>query len=381
MKKTSSAKGKKNWKNRHNKGEDVRLPNVLFFWEQPSPELTTPWYTLWPQNGSFDTYIDPLLGDGMGWSRAGEWVQSLFVNDPDQEMICALRTVVRADSNLRQHLREWVRLYGNMDEWAKVHAAEWALFHVEQVKNQWEDPLLIKQKALIPFTVTLSKLLNIQTKDFPHQSPFFEEALKASLVAILRKAYHLAQQNNAPLPVETLEIELKKAMNYAALLYTQRLYQLSFKVGNFQDPHHALTYLILRSIAKKDSTGAWRLRSNINYESYEKSFRTFESPLIQTLGRQTHFQHSDPCLFMRQLPKKLSKPFIFAKTPAGFSKEQFAELYDCIWQMDASFLLVCPEETAQSINHLGGSKTWTAGGESWVAMNNYSQPPAEDFSD
>lgn len=370
------SQGKKNWKSRTGKAPEVKLPQVLFFWRQPPQEHLTPWFSLWPSGSSFDAYVEPFFGSGFGWIRANDTAQEFFVNDRDYEYVCAMRTVTRGDSNLREGVREWVRIMGVMDTWPVAFLGVWHSFHLEQVKHGWSETPVLKSKMANSMETTLRKLIEMQAKEFTHQVPYFGEALRASLVAVFRKCFVLAKNNGGPLPPETLVTELQKAMRYAAFMYAQHLYNLSYRLGNFIDPHHVMAYVMLHSIAKKDSTGQWKLRPTIPFEDYEKSFRAFESPLVHTLGRQTQFQHSEASVFLKQAPQH-DRVFTFVDVPEHYPSLTFGGLYDLIWQRKGLFLILAPEEMANAVNHLGPKKTWTRKGVPWVALSNYGEAAAD----
>lgn len=359
------------WKDRNSKSDEVVLPSVLFAWKQPLPGDVSPWFTLLPEPGSFESYVDLFLDEGMSWVKVGSTASNIYVNDQNDEYISALRIMSRGEASAVNNLSQWSRLWGVIDTWAVEHISRWHTSHIEHMRHHALEADTILKRMGSTVDYTCAQIFSMQSKEFPHQPLFFKQAITASLIAVMRRCHQLAIQNNAPLPPETLTTELDLGIRMGALLYIRKLYQDSIKVGSFIDPYHAMVYVILHSIATQTPNG-WALSPPIDFLTYEKRFKPFDSPLVHTLGRQTNFSQQTPTALLKSLPS-LEDSFTFAKVPAMYSKYDFELLYDQVWQKPGMFLIVAPEDITFGIRHLGPTKKWrSTHGINMIAMLNYS---------
>ena len=373
--------GKTAWKDRSTKSDDVILPSVLFSWKQPKPGDVSPWLSLWPSQESFSHYVDPFLGAGLGWIQAGANAITLSVNDKDDEYISAMRLISRGEANAINNLKQWSRLWGVIDAWSAEYVGRWHAFHIEHMRHHALEADVILKRMGTSVESTCGQIFSMQSKEFPHQPLFFRQAITASLIASMRRCHQLAIKNGSPLPPETLINELDQAIRMGTLLYIQKLYKDSVKVGSFIDPYHVMVYVILHSIAQKEDNGTWKLLPHTDFLSYEKNFKPFDSPLVHTLGRQTTFTSNNVNTFLRGTPSS-QDTFTFSLCPNDYSKDAFELIYDSIWQKKGLFLIVAPEDITNGIRHLGAQKKWRNKKEiNMIAWTNYSASGTEISND
>jgi hypothetical protein len=182
----------------------------------------------------------------------------------------------------------------------------------------------------------------------------------------------MAILNDSPLPQETIEPELDKSIRLGALLYINKLYNESKKIGKFLDPYHAMLYAIQKSISSSDKNGKPAILPKIDFPIYDKNFKAIESTLINTLSRQTNFSNGSAEHFLRNNLSR-NKVFCYVEIPNSLSKESFETIYEIIWKTNAFFLIYCKEDYADGINHLGTSKRFTNhNGDAMICLSNYS---------
>lgn len=374
-------KGKGSWKSRSSKTVEVKVPSVLFNWRQPAPSDARRWMELWPEKEEYDTYFDPFLGSGLGWTHAGQYTDRLFVNDRNNEYISAMRLVSKGEPNVIDYFRKWLRIWGVLDAWPENNLTKCLAFHVEHYGSHVkEDVTTLRRKMSNLVLLTCNTLFNIQEKEFNFQIPFFKQVIEASLVGVMKRSLELAKLNGEPLPPETLVNELGKAMRSAGFIYIKQLYINSCKVDAYSNPYHVMLYVVLNSIGRRDELGQWRLAAPVSFADYEKTFRPFESPLVHALGYRTKFIHNEAASFLLNNVGG-SSSFTFAKVPSSYPAVSTGGLYDILWKRPGLFLMICEAEKAKDISHKESRKSFNdSKGRDMVALANYVLP-GEDETD
>lgn len=374
-------KGKGSWKSRSSKTFEVKVPQVLFPWRQPAPADARAIMAIWPSEDEYDTYFDPFLGSGLGWTHAGQHADRLFVNDRNNEYISAMRLVSKGEPNVIEYFRKWLRLWGVLDAWPENNLSKCLSFHVEHFASYSNESVNVLRKKMSNLVMlTCHTLFNIQEKEFNFQTPFFKQVIEASLVGVMKKSFELAVLNGEPLPPETLVNELSKAMRSAGFIYIKQLYMNSIKVDAYSNPYHVMLYVVLNSIGKRDIDGSWKLSAPVKFSDYEKDFRPFESPLVHALGYRTNFIHNEAASFLLNNVGG-SSSFTFAKIPSSYPQVSVGGLYDILWKRPGLFLLISEVEKVKDISHRESRKTFTdSAGRSLVALANYVLP-GEDESE
>lgn len=367
----SSKKTKKNWQKKPYTAE-LEIPAALFFWDQPHrSNITTP-LSMWPSDGSYENYVELFFTHGIGWSKSNQEGVSLHIHSDNEEHLNSFKILTRGDTNALHNLQQWRRLWGVLDTWASEYSTKWHMFHVEHMRHHATQTEEISKKMSSFIEITCAQIFEMQAKEFPHQPQFFKQAITVSLIATMRKCHQMAILNDSPLPQETIEPELDKSIRLGALLYINKLYTESKKIGKFLDPYHAMLYAIQKSISFYDKNGKPAILPKIEFPIYDKNFKAIESTLINTLSRQTNFSNGSAEHFLRNNLSR-NKVFCYVEIPNSLSKESFETIYEIIWKTNALFLISCKEDYADGINHLGTSKRFTNhNGDAMICLSNYS---------